>query len=198
VFPMLYDIAPEKVEQFIFVPYLKELFNRFNGEDGYLDFLEDMYPTIHYSYGEVPINKANRPRSYIYEFLLRFVKTDVYNVSERSKVEHSAKNCIGPNELPFYADFIDDEITYETERLLNLPESSPERYKVSEFIGHGLRFDVAQVRKYPEAYVELLNALVQDGFVFKHEFTAMHKYLDTLIGRIKDRSNDLSDLLWVV
>jgi len=176
-FPMLYDIIPEKVEQFIFVPYLTELFNRCSGKGGYLNFLEEIYTSIHYSHGKVPIARANRPRSLIYEFLLRFVETDAYN------------NSLGPNDLPFYRHFIDDEVEYEIYEFL--AENLVEHNQYKEIgLGTGLKFDVAQVRKAPQGYEELLHMLARDDFIFKREFVAMRKFLGTL-NRKKERRDEL-------
>ena len=191
--PMLYDIIPEKVEQFIFVPYLSELFNRCSGEDEYLDFLEEIYPIIIYGSGGLYLYEANLPRSYIYEVLLHFINTDALIISERP-----AKNYIVPDNLPFYRDFVDEEvldvgdveiIDDDSGTMLIVGDEKP------EIIGYVLDFKIEDIRERSDEYKELLDKLKRDDFVFKREFTEMHKYLNILTNRVRERSDDLHDLL---
>ncbi len=46
---MLYDLAPDKVEQFIFIPFLEEIFEIDNEDDSYWKFLKYGYDTWEYS-----------------------------------------------------------------------------------------------------------------------------------------------------
>ena len=41
-------MIPEKIEEYVFLPYLKKLINQFERNDGYLTFLEKIYPIIQY------------------------------------------------------------------------------------------------------------------------------------------------------
>mgnify|MGYP000753839351 FL=1 len=71
-FDMLYDLAPLKIDRLIFKPYLTELFQRCHGsgEAQYWDFLEEAYPEINYTVGDVVNSYFNLPRSYIYDMIL--------------------------------------------------------------------------------------------------------------------------------
>lgn len=48
-FYMLYDMITEKVEEYIVLPFLSSLFDKYERANGYWTFLEEMYPHITYS-----------------------------------------------------------------------------------------------------------------------------------------------------
>ena len=76
-FDMLYDMIPEKVERYIFLPFLERKFNDWydsdadNDDEVYLNFLEDQYQTIYYEHEETDGSSRNEPSSFLYEFILR-------------------------------------------------------------------------------------------------------------------------------
>jgi len=66
ILSMLYDMVPDRVEENIFVPYLDKLFGKRDGTDGYLQFLENIYPRIQYAKGDdIGLNPVNIPSSFI-------------------------------------------------------------------------------------------------------------------------------------
>ena len=73
-FDMLYDMAEERVERFIFIPFLQDLFSRCKTDtpiEEYWNFLEIVYPEMHYTVGEVHYSYTNEPFSYIYETIIK-------------------------------------------------------------------------------------------------------------------------------
>jgi hypothetical protein len=176
-FPMLYDIIPERVEQFIFVPFPTDLFAKCDAQDGYWTFLEEEYPTIYYKNGYVGENVSNDLQSYILEFIL-------------AKLAY--EYTFSADDLPFYDSLVEEEAEediYDDD--FDEDEYPPE----PEIIGYKLEFDVECVRKNPQLYGELLSALEHEDFQFKCEYKAARGYLDTLISRIRERRDDLNDLL---
>ena len=67
-FEMLYDLDEDKVERLIYVPLLKELFDKCHN---YWDYLEEVYGTIYYNVYDVLVEYENCPKSFIYQVLLR-------------------------------------------------------------------------------------------------------------------------------
>ena len=65
-FGMLYDMIPEKVEEYIFQPFLEKLFQECDQEDGYWTFLESQYPVIRYDHGETNGDAFNVPESFVF------------------------------------------------------------------------------------------------------------------------------------
>ena len=68
-FDMLYDMIPEKIERFIFLPFLERLMQECNknGEaEAYWEFLENQYPALYYTEGETGDSYYNEPQSFLY------------------------------------------------------------------------------------------------------------------------------------
>ncbi|MDD3165136.1 MAG: hypothetical protein PHS97_04700 [Oscillospiraceae bacterium] len=63
-FNMLYDMIPEKIDEYIFEPFLNDLFLKCDERADYWTFLEIMYPSISYKKGEVDDWIYNDPQSY--------------------------------------------------------------------------------------------------------------------------------------
>lgn len=68
-FEMLCDMIPDKVEEYIFIPFLTNLYERCDREDGFWTFLEIMYPHIRYQRGETDGPILNTPTSYLFNFV---------------------------------------------------------------------------------------------------------------------------------
>lgn len=69
-FNMLYDMIPEKIDEYIFTPYLTDFFQKCDTENGYWTFLKELYPTIYYEKGDINEFSCNDPSSFIYEFII--------------------------------------------------------------------------------------------------------------------------------
>ena len=197
-FPMLYDIIPERVEEFVFVPYLTELFAKCDASDGYWTFLEEEYPTIYYEIGEVDEYADNDPQSYVLEFVLNHLEY---------------RDTLTPCDLPYYDSLVDEEVSAdkatfmvldmrggkgaeaEWERKKIWPDYTPGEGEELNVSGYKLSFKAAMVRKYPQLYSELLSYLEQNDFIFMYEYQALRAYLMTLTDKIQERGDDLNDLL---
>lgn len=65
-FDMMYDMIPDKVERFIFLPFLDNLLTGYSqkNEDEYWAFLEDQYPYLNYEEGEIGDSYLLSPQSF--------------------------------------------------------------------------------------------------------------------------------------
>ena len=185
-FNMLYDMIPEKMEEYVFLPFIRELITKCRNGDGYWTFLETMYPEIWYSYDYAPSDHENTPVSFRYGFIREF-----FFPSSR----------IPEFKLPFYEEFIE---TKYYEILLpdgdtsvvaedDVPDDYWGEHGEPDLMGYDLSFETAEVRKNPEGYEELLKLLEKDSFPLRREYDALLKYYDSLEARIIPRGEDLFD-----
>jgi hypothetical protein len=198
-FPMLYDIIPDKVEQFIFVPYLSELLGKCEKADGYWTFLKEMYPTIYYTHDEVEDFTENVPESYVFDFILRRIRV--------KPQKHVA-------DLPFYDSLVTEEVYEDTaplmverkdengnvisQQIFSWPygiDDEGEMPPEPEIIGWKLEFDIDEVLNDRKEYTDLLSALDDDEFEFKAQYFGAKVYLERLKGKIQLRQDSLNDLL---
>jgi hypothetical protein len=185
-FVMLYDMIPDKIDEYIFLPFLSDLFQECDGGSGYLSFLEIMYPRLTYESGETDEFVSNSPVSYLYEFM-------------KNNFFYNDSNC---NVLPFYDSLVTERYGYVEEedgdrKLVNLSEVDYEykrEYGEPDEIGWILEFDVDEVRKKRNTYEELLSMLESDDFVLKREYAEAREYFDTLVTKQKPTGDGLFDL----
>ena len=184
-FDMLYDMITEKVEEYIFLPFLTELFDKCDKADGYWTFLEEMYPRITYSSEREFQFRRSRflePRLFIFSKAL-----------EKSGFKGSA---ISLTELPYYESLEVERLTrMRQEAIINKHNEEIDIEENEEDVGYVCRFDVAEVRQHPERYSELLDELNDDKFVFKKQYHVAQRYLKELAAKQKTENDSLLDLL---
>lgn len=188
-FRMLYEMIPAKVEEYIFVPYLKELFNRCETKKGYWTFLSIMYPTLFYSIGEIipSYNEPNVPSSFIFSFI-----SSTYIGIE-----------IDLDDLPFYEEFVtrkyvhpiipteypQPEIFYEEEEKLD------PRYGKREPVGWQLEIDIEEVLNGKYGSDELLEILESNDCCLKYEYDEARALLQKLEKKQTPKGKTLFDFL---
>ena len=76
-FDMLYDMIPEKVERYIFLPFLQGKFREWEKEgkeDTYWEYLADQYPAIYHEEGHTGESYINDAQSFLYGSEVRKVR----------------------------------------------------------------------------------------------------------------------------
>ena len=185
-FVMLYDMIPDKIDEYVFLPFLSDLLKECDEAEGYWTFLEIMYPRLSCEKGETNEFVLNSPASYMYEFI------------KKSFFDNNC-NC---DELPFIESFVTERYGYieeadGTNTLAKLSEVSFEyenEYGIPEPVGWILEFDVEEVYKKKETYKELLNILDSDDFILKIEYAAVRTYFNALVAKQKPTGDGLFDL----
>lgn len=199
-FGMLYDMITEKVEQYIFIPYLEELFTRCDEEKGYLTFLKLIYPRLDYSKGEIDstYHYHNTPVSFLYTFILQVNKiTRFIDLDDLLQ------------DLDVYDEFVDEWFCYATAKG---PEGEEEEVLVSsrqfaeedeidmdEFdaVGWNLRLNIPTIVDNEEKYQEIIELLQSDECPLYEEYIYMKEMLTKYKEKYSDddESDDLYDLI---
>ena len=183
-FNMLYDMIPDKVEEYIFLPYMTSLCERCDNEEGYWTFLETLYPSLRYEKGETDDFISNDPQSYIYNFI-------------KQLSWHGSVDC---NNFPHYDSLVTAEYVHvtdedESDKLVNKEDVGwdyENEYGTPDTVGWTYEFEVESVRKDPTEYAELLSLLDDEGFSLKEEYDQMREYLQ----KLRDKQTPLGDSLF--
>lgn len=190
-FYMLYDMVTEKVEEYIFLPFLTALFDKCEKADGYWTFLEEMYPQITYS-SEDEYRFSRRiaePRSFLLSASLNIIG---FNGSGRY-----GKDIITLADLPYYEVLETERIPHYRQRTVF--DSKHEEYDIEEIedeeAGYICSFEVSEIRKEPEDFDDLLTILNDDKFIFKKQYHAVQRYMKELVAKQKTEDDNLLDLL---
>ena len=189
-FYMLYDMVTEKVEEYIFLPFLTSLLNECDKADGYWTFLEVMYPQITYS-SEDEYRFSRRvvePRSFLLSAVL-----DISGFNESGRI---VKDMITLAELPYYEELEIERIPRYKQVAYITSHGDEEIEEVEEKeAGYICQFTVSEVRQQPENFEDLLTELNSDKFVFKKQYHAIQQYMKELAAKQKSEDNTLFDLL---
>ncbi len=191
-FNMLYDMIPEKVEEYIFLPYLKDLFSEYSGPIGFSEFLLNMYPQIPYTIDEVPFRAGLQPESYLYSFIINM-----------KGLRQSLKNT----QFPFYPDFVETEfvsveigVDEEYGKLIDVmdvnevPDAYIEEKGEPDTVGYFMIVDVDEVYGDPEKYSAMFELFESDDFALKKEFNRVNAYYENLVKKEEVKGPDLFDL----
>lgn len=189
-FYMLYDMVTEKVEEYIFTPFLTTLFGECEEADGYWTFLEAMYPQITYS-SEDEYRFSRRvaePRSFLLSAIL-----NIGGFNGSGKIH---RDIITLAELPYYEE-LEIERTPRYKQVAYITSHGDEEIEEVEEkeAGYICRFTVSEIRKKPEDYEYLMTELNDDKFIFKKQYNDLQRYMKELVAKQKTEDNSLLDLL---
>lgn len=187
-FYMMYDMITEKVEEFIFLPFLNSLFDKCDEEDGYWTFLEEMYPQITYSSEDEYrfLRRVAEPSSFILSAAL-----EICGFTRRGMIRGSTLA-----DLPYYEEFEVERIPkYKTVSYTKKHGDEEIEEVEDENAGYVCRFVVEEVRQQPEYFDELIEALNCEDFILKKQYNVLNQYKLELAEKQKDENDNLLDLL---
>ena len=189
-FYMLYDMATEKVEEYIFLPFLTSLFDNCDKAEGYWTFLETMYPQITYSSEDE--YRFSRRVAEAHSFLLSAILT----IIRFDRSGKGGKDIITLADLPYYEEFEIERIP-RYELVAYVTSSGDEEIEEIEKAESGFvcQFIVSEVRQEPEDYADLLAELDDEKFVFKKQYHAVQQYMKQLAAKQRTEDESLFDLL---
>ena len=212
-FDMLYDMIPEKVERYIFLPFLEELFTTCDsvGKDGaYWKFLEEQYPAIYYESGNTGESYFNEAQSFLYQTIVRekalgpSVELDdltwpveVYDLPARNWVRvyrafmepdayirNPDPENIRLDDLAETELVPQDELRYQYEDYFGIPE--PE--------GMTVEIEIYELQKNPKRYEKLRKFMEGSAFPLVEEFGNVRAYYNEL--KIRTQKEQDSDALF--
>ena len=195
-FAMLYDMITDKVEEYIFLPYLEGLFQTCDNVKGYWTFLEEIYPFIYYHHGLVAISYISRACQFLYDFI-----TSVKGMRARSIFE---------NDLPFderavykrygrvNINWFDDEDpdSWELVEIDSIDERYIEEFGEPEEQGWNLELNIYEMMANSDEWQDMMEALDQDTFPLKMEYFVVRSYYESLKKSIEEKQAGSMDELF--
>ena len=213
-FEMLYDMIPEKVERYIFLPFLEELITACDkaGEaEGYWNFLDDQYPTLYYEKGNTGEGYGNDPQSFLYSTIIHEKKLEIFTDFNELPWPDQLMELPRRNWVTVYRAFMDAD-AYEknpdpdmiSEADLEEQDVVPQDelyYRYTDYFGepevegYTIEIEIYELRKHPEKYAELRRFMENDSFPLVEEYRNVKQYYAELKARTEkeDESDDLFD-----
>lgn len=196
-FELLYDMDPVRIEENVFLPFLKDFFEKCkkDGGFGYVNFLRIMYPEIAYNHGTVGSESETEATSFLYKIII-----------EKAGIDHKISN----DDFPYESDFVEETYVELDEEWVNRDDSSDdtivrkddvdyeywEEFGSPEEVGYNLAFETDKVLDDPDSYQKFWNRLLADDFALKKEYDEVWEYYRKLDQRHNEQpDDDVFDLL---
>lgn len=212
-FDMLYDMIPEKIERFIFLPFLDGIIKSYTqkGDDEYWEFLEKQYPYLFHEEGNVGEANYNEAMSFLYRTIVEY--NGLEHASELDYYDWPKQIYDLPtqNWVNAYSEFIESDaferypdITTISESLLEDTTLIPDEqlpYQYEEYFGTPnsegivIEIDIYDFRKYAYKYREIRKCMEDPEFPLMVEYKELKKYYKELKDRTdkEESSDDLFD-----
>lgn len=212
-FDMMYDMIPDKVERFIFLPFLEKLLTGYSqkGEDEYWEFLENQYPFLNYEEGEVGDSYLLSPQSFLYKAIIKFKNMDYAFDIDSVEWPSQIYDLPTQNWVRVYSEFAEDDgfLKYQDpadidESVLDDTTLIPEEqlpYQYDHYFGSPdstgliIEIEIYELRKYAYKYREIRECMEGTDFPLMREFLEVKEYYKNLKEKTEkeDASDDLFD-----
>ena len=212
-FDMMYDMISDKVERFIFLPFLEKLLTGYSqkGKDEYWEFLENQYPFLNYEEGEVGDSYLLSPQSFLYKAIIKFKNMDYAFDIDSVEWPSQIYDLPTQNWVRVYSEFAEDDgfLKYPDpadidESVLDDTTLIPEEqlpYQYDRYFGSPdstgliIEIEIYELRKYAYKYRELRECMEDTDFPLMREFLEVKEYYKKLKEKTEkeEDSDDLFD-----
>lgn len=213
-FDMLYDMIPEKIERYIFLPFLENLItdcSKKGTDEEYWEFLERIYPVLYYEEGNTGETYSNEAESFLYQAIIKYMAleavsdlddygwpSDIYELPTKVWVDaysafldsdaynrYPEPELIGEHLLDDTTIVPEDELPYQYENY----------FGETEEVGITIEIEIYQLRRYPQRYSNLREYMENCEFPLLCEYNAVKKYYEELKAKTikENESDDLFD-----
>lgn len=206
-FEMLYDMIPEKIERFIFLPFLEKLLTSCaeKGTDEYWEFLEQIYPYLNYEEGNTGVFYINDSTSFLYRRIVQEKKISLSSELDDHIWPKSIYNLPTKIWVDAYREFLKDSAYDKYPNPDDIPENLLEDtslvlreelpYKYHEYFGDPdeegitIEINIDDLRNNPHRYIELREHMENPDFPLFREFQNIKQYYESLKLRITSENN---------
>lgn len=191
-FFMLNDLIPDKVDEFIFIPYLDDLIRKCDKGEGYWTFLEEMYPVFEYDKGETSMITLNLPNSFLFTCLLSYLKPHsgtYYKLSDLPEYEEFLETTY------YWLQLGNDEDEVDLVEENRIPSEYINSHGEPEVAGYHYSVELSLVLENTEYYNDFVKMLDDDNFVYKIQYRQARERLEQLKSKRKNSDATLLDLL---
>ena len=190
-FDMLYEMITDRVERFILLPYLKDLFEECDKNDGFWTFMQLVRPWYRYGLGYAEGYYETSSPSFLYNFIIKH-----YGLEHR--LEGFSYN------LPFYEAFVmerfvevegvDEDGTREC-FVMDLDDIPSLKDENPEIVGWSMYVKVAEIWSNPDDYKEMIKAMERPDFPYMMEYNETRQVMYKLQESANKKSPNLITII---
>ena len=194
-FGMLYDMISQRIDRFIFAPYLKLTWEMCDAKEGYWTFLRYMYHTIYSHSGNVEEWHEVSPTDYFYDFIVN-----------ENKIRYNGQldDLDWPKEADsfkkeFVRIWVEESMVHgikESPRIVDINSYEFNSYVATkeddyepDYCGVMWKFEVEEILDNRSRYQNLIEFIEDDEFPLKKEYNLMRQYSESLFARLEKPKN---------
>ena len=211
-FGMLYDMIPEKIEEYVFIPVLEATLCADSGNDmdDYWQFLVSQYGVLEYEKGDTFESADNKPVSFLYNFIVtvKNIKGIVNDDFMEEFYDYEEfiweKYCYYDSSFTIKFDNRGEEYSYtgDNETLTDYADVDEEfkiHYFDPEIVGYLYRMDLSVVLSQKDTYSDIIIALSDYGFPLRREYLLAKAYLAELKSKtMRKNEQDEDDFMAMI
>lgn len=202
-FEMLYDMIPEKVERYIFLPFLENLIaecSQAESSEEYWNFLELQYPELYHEEGNTGESYFNSAQSFLYKIIIREKELESETDMDDLTWPRQLYDLPRTNWVMVYRAFMEaeayernpdpDDIRDTDIEETDIVDQDEVYYRYSEYFGDPdvegftIKIDISELRKNPAKYIELREFMEGTDFPLVEEYSNVKQYY----GKLKQRT----------
>lgn len=198
-FDMLYDMIPDRIDRYIFLPFLKDLWARCDADNGYWTFLEEMYPTIFAQEGEAGDFYENDPESNLFNFFVNETlhrhNGELYNIKWPDAIDYCGRKewCSIETNRHYK-----NGVAHCYTEVVEFDSVDPEYIDMHgepEIEGVSWEIQISELLRRPDRFCELIAFMEDDSFPLKKEYNEMREITERMDKSInsKPSSDDWFD-----
>ena len=192
-FDMLYDMIPDRIDRFVFLPYLQDLWKYCDELNGYWTYLEKEFGELYAEEGQPGEFYENEPLSFLYNFIINEKSIretgELYNIDWPPSIEHCHRD-----------EWVTVEVTYTTGdgqmatriecmkfsewEYKYLSSFEPGEEEIPTIEGSITNIDIETIQKRKDLFSDLIAFIEDDAFPFKQEYNRARKYTEMLNDKV--------------
>lgn len=198
-FDFLYDMIPELIEEFILIPFLKNIFEQCDNQNGYWTYITRFYPDFSIEVIDLPSKgKAaayTGPRSFILDYLI-----DKMNIGSSANIPDlfPYKEFVKQEYVTIKGDY-GDELILSKDKAISYLESRDRIKELEtnppETRGYVINLPTEDIFAQKEKYHNLILLLENSEFKLKIEYETLRTLLADMQVRKARHSEDLIDII---
>lgn len=188
VLKMLYDMIPQKVDEYMILPYMDRLVKKCEGEDGYKTFYKELYGSVEFADGDMEFSISISSNSPIYQ-LITFIYGNSHDYINPLSI-HSREY------LPYTTYYVLEEEDNECVAEEDIPGSYIERYGYPSECGNVYTLDFDEVFADEDYYSEVIKDISDLDFPLYEEYKDFLDEYEQLRDEYSDKTGaNLFDML---
>lgn len=198
-FDMLYDMIPDRIDRYVFLPFLKDLWKKCDADNGYWTFLYEMYSRIYAQEDEPGECYENDPESYLYNFIVNETlhrhNGELYNVQWPDVIDYCNRKEWVSIETNRYMRDGRQYVSTEVVELDDVDDEYIDMHGEPEIEGVSWEIEISEILRRNDFFSELIEFMESDDFPLKKEYNEMRKFTEHLDKTInsKPSSDDWFD-----